>query len=95
VRQLFDPEQNVLAGVRYLRFLLDRFKNNLELALAGYNAGENAVSARGGVPPYAETRAYLQRLRTVYGKLGVAPILGSGYIYPTLDARGRLVYVNE
>lgn len=95
VRELFDPEQNVLAGVRYLRFLLDRFQNNLEFALAGYNAGENSVASRGGVPPYPETRAYLQRLRTIYGKLGAAPVRGAGYIYPTVDARGRVVYVNE
>ena len=96
VRELFNPEENVLAGVRYLRFLLDRFQNNVEFALAAYNAGENAVEAAGGVPPYRETRAYLQRLRTLYGKLGPgAAIRGAGYIYPTLDAHGRVVYVNE
>ena len=96
VREAFDPEQNVLGGVRYLRFLLDRFQNNLELTLAAYNAGENAVAASGGVPPYRETLAYLDRLRTIYGKLGAAaPTGGAGYIYPTLDAHGRIVYVNE
>ena len=96
VRELFDPEQNVLAGVRYLRFLLDRFQNNVELALAAYNAGENAVEAAGGVPAFRETRDYLERVRSVYGKLGPGAVIhGSGYIYPILDAHGRVVYVNE
>lgn len=96
VRQIFDPEENVLGGVRYLRFLLDRFQNNLEFALAAYNAGENAVEAAGGIPRFRETRDYLERLRSLYGKLGPgAGTAGSGYIYPTLDAHGHVVYVNE
>jgi len=94
VTDLFDPLENTNAGIRYLRFLLDRFDSNLEFALAGYNAGENAVDAAGGVPPYRETRQYLERLRTLYGKLGSA-VLGAGHIYTVVDHRGRLVYINE
>ncbi len=94
VTELFDPAQNVTAGIRYLRFLLDLFDNNLEFAVAGYNAGENAVAAAGGVPPYRETRQYLARLRTLYGKLGPG-LVGGGSIYPVVDHRGRLVYINE
>lgn len=96
VSELFDPRQNVAAGVRYLRFLLDRFDNNLEWALAAYNSGENAVEAVRGVPPYRETRQYLQRLRSFYSKLGPGSAeTGPSFIYPTLDAQGRVVYENE
>jgi soluble lytic murein transglycosylase-like protein len=54
-----DPDQNINGGARYLRTLLDGFHGDLELALAAYNAGPAAVHRYGGVPPYAETRAYI------------------------------------
>lgn len=55
-----NPRQNIDGGVRYLRFLLDYFNNNLRLAVAGYNAGENAVIKHGSkIPPYKETRQYV------------------------------------
>src|SRR5258705_4995120 len=54
-----DPWQNIRAGVRVLRALLDRFDNDMKLALAGYNAGGDSVSRHGGVPPYRETRRYV------------------------------------
>jgi soluble lytic murein transglycosylase-like protein len=57
-----DPVQNVMGGARYLRYLLDRFGNNLELALAGYNAGPGAVQRHNGVPPYRETRSYVRQV---------------------------------
>jgi soluble lytic murein transglycosylase-like protein len=52
----------------YLRWLLARFDGDVKLTLAGYNAGEAAVERHGGVPPYAETRAYVQRILARYGK---------------------------
>lgn len=62
----FNPVQNVYAGVRYLNDLLNRF-NSLVLALAAYNAGENAVEKYGNqVPPYPETREYVRRVLTYY-----------------------------
>jgi len=67
--ELFDPEKNLDAGARYLRELADRFGDDLSLVLAAYNAGEAAVAQYGGVPPYRETLAYLQR---VYAVLGLA-----------------------
>lgn len=62
VRDLFDPKQNIIAGVRYLRDLLDAFGNDQRLALAAYNAGENSVLRYGGVPPFPETVNYIDRV---------------------------------
>lgn len=62
VWQILDPRENVEGGVRHLRYLLDRYGGNLRLALAAYNAGVQAVSRHGGVPPYPETTEYLDRV---------------------------------
>jgi len=59
----FDPSENIRGGSQYLRQMLDQFDDNLELALAAYNAGPNAVRRHGGVPPYDETRTYIQRVK--------------------------------
>ncbi|MCX5835967.1 MAG: lytic transglycosylase domain-containing protein [Deltaproteobacteria bacterium] len=62
VHDSFHPENNIEGGARYLRYLLKYFKGNLSLALAAYNAGENAVIRYGGIPPYRETQTYVQRV---------------------------------
>ena len=64
-----DPEANVQAGTRYLRFLLKRFNGNVSLALAGYNAGEGSVDKYDGVPPYNETQNYVRIITGRYGKM--------------------------
>ena len=61
----FDPRQNVHGGVKYLSMLLDRFNGNVALALAGYNAGPTAVARHKGIPPYRETRGYVQKIRAL------------------------------
>ena len=61
----FDPRQNVFAGVQYLRLLLDMFGGDVGLALAGYNAGENAVLRFGGIPPYKETQGYVRKIQSL------------------------------
>lgn len=66
ITNAFDPEQNVDCGTRYLHGLLARYNNNIELAVAAYNAGPGAVDQYHGVPPYAETRAYVSRVLTAY-----------------------------
>jgi len=67
VQNPYDPVQNLRGGMAYLRWLLAYFGGDLRLTLAGYNAGEGAVVRHGGVPPYAETRAYVDRITRVYG----------------------------
>jgi soluble lytic murein transglycosylase-like protein len=62
VTDSFQPEDNIHGGVRYLRYLLDLFNGDLKLALAAYNAGENAVLRHNGIPPYKETKTYIQRV---------------------------------
>ena len=58
----FDPAQNIRGGVRYLAWLMKRYESNLTLVAAAYNAGEGAVDRNGGVPPYSETRRYVERV---------------------------------
>lgn len=65
VTRIHDPEQNIRGGIRYLSILIGMF-GDLPRALAAYNAGENAVLRHGGIPPYAETEAYVKRALTVY-----------------------------
>lgn len=68
VTDSFHPEENIDGGVRYLRYLLNLFNDNLSLALAAYNAGENAVFKYRGIPPYQETQTYVQRVLGFFQK---------------------------
>jgi soluble lytic murein transglycosylase-like protein len=69
VEDIYDPEQNINGGVQYLRWLLKRFNGDVNLALAGYNAGEGAVEKSGNkVPDYKETKNYVQKITKAYGK---------------------------
>jgi hypothetical protein len=63
----FDPRQNIFAGVRYLRMMLDTFRGDIGLAAAAYNAGPNAVLRYGGVPPYKETQNYVAKIQSLLG----------------------------
>lgn len=74
VRDPYDPLQNLQGGMAYLRWLLAYFQGDVRLTLAGYNAGEGAVLRHGGVPPYAETRAYVDRIVRAYGQLSHPPV---------------------
>lgn len=62
VSNVYNPDDNIDGGVRHLRLLLDRYQGDLQLTLAGYNAGIKAVEKYGGIPPYPETREYIRRV---------------------------------
>ena len=87
----YDPAQNVDAGVRHFKELLDSYGGNLELSLAAYNAGVTAVHRSGGVPHYAETRNYVKKITGIYGA-NQTRLYASGH--PPLeikkDAQGHL-----
>ncbi|GAC1330474.1 MAG: lytic transglycosylase domain-containing protein [Steroidobacteraceae bacterium] len=70
----YDPRENVHAGARYLKFLIDHFDQDVQLALAAYNAGERAVERHGGqIPPFTETMAYVPRVLEIYRRLREQP----------------------
>jgi hypothetical protein len=103
VKNIFDPTENLEGGMKYLRFLLDYFKNDLNLALAGYNAGENAVSRYKGIPPYRETQDYVKKVTALY-----QPAVGASTgddvadaappvnrkIYRVVQPDGRILFTN-
>jgi soluble lytic murein transglycosylase-like protein len=66
VKDVFDPEENIVGGARYLSQLMERFGKNTELAIAAYNAGPEAVQTHGGIPPFAETKTFVQRVLRYY-----------------------------
>lgn len=68
VKNIHDPLQNLVGGMAYLKWLTEHFGGELPLILAGYNAGENAVAQYNGVPPYRETRGYVQRIVREYAR---------------------------
>jgi len=99
VNDAFNPRQNVEAGVRYLKTLLERYNGNLDLALAAYNAGEGAVDRAGGVPHYRETRNYVQRVQDAYYRPGSGR-MDDAYthfsrIHREVSSDGRIIFTNE
>jgi len=89
----YDAEQNIRGGVAYLRQMIDLFPGRLELAIAAYNAGPNAVQRHGGIPPYAETRDYVDRVLTLY-RGGAATLMvgfSSGGTAPQLNGLAQAV----
>jgi len=109
VGDAFDPHENIGAGVRYLRQLLDQFEGDLTLALAAYNAGENAVLRYRGVPPYPETRDYVRKVLSQYRRTRGEPSRSSVIkavsqpadsrppppaLYKAVEASGAILYSN-
>jgi hypothetical protein len=70
VRNTFSPDENIEGGVKYLRYLLDRYEGNLSLTLAAYNSGETAVKKWGTVPPFKETQDYVKKILQIYNGTG-------------------------
>ena len=84
VADRFDPRENITGGVRHLRYLLDRYRGSVSLALAAYNAGEGPVDAYRGIPPYPETQQYVRRVMLEAGlkDSGVAPSVLYRFVGP-------------
>ena len=68
VRDIWDPIENLMGGMAYLRWLLDHYEGDLNLSLAAYNAGEHTVERYGGIPPYRETRNYVKSINRIYNR---------------------------
>lgn len=66
IKNSFNPSENIDGGVKYLRYLIDRYEGNLSLALAAYNSGETAVKRWGTIPPFKETQNYVKRILKIY-----------------------------
>ena len=92
VRDRFDPEDNIMGGVRYLKDLIKLFNNKTRFVLAAYNAGQNAITKFGGIPPYPETREYIRRVMADYPKSTIPPGLA---VQKLRTADGRVVFTND
>ncbi|MCP2519014.1 lytic transglycosylase domain-containing protein [Candidatus Aminicenantes bacterium AC-335-A11] len=93
VKDPFDPVQNIEGGVKYLKDLIKLFKGNTDLILAAYNAGQEAVKKYGGIPPYPETRRYIEKIKMGYESNYIT--VKKLRIYRYRDLEGRLVISNK
>src|SRR5437899_12752345 len=96
---VFNQQQNIDAGVRYLRTLLERYHGNLDLVLAAYNAGEGAVDRAHGVPSFRETRDYVQKVQNAYLRPGSGPLPYAVVIthanHRDVTPEGRIIFRND
>jgi soluble lytic murein transglycosylase-like protein len=75
VSDVFSPKENIHGGSRYLRYLMDIYNQDMVMALAAYNAGPEKVNLHRGIPPYQETRTYVQRVLQIYNRLKTSLVL--------------------
>ncbi len=93
VRDSFNPRENIHAGTRHLRGMMDRFHYDLPMAIAAYNAGDRPVAAFRGIPPFPETRDYVARVLRFYGAPLAWELQGSG-IQQYVGRDGNVTYTN-
>jgi len=94
VKNTYSPLENIDGGVRYLRYLLDRYEGNLTLALAAYNSGETAVQKWGTIPPFPETQNYVQKILKLYNGTGCS-LTPRSTIYVGYGDDGALVFTDD
>jgi hypothetical protein len=99
VSDVFDPEENIEGGVKFLKHLMGRFPDNLDHVLAAYNAGENAVLRHKGIPPYRETRNYVKKVRALYNPVSREEALAlrrklNRKIIRVVDTSGEILLTN-
>lgn len=92
VQDVFDPEDNIEGGAKYLRDLKKLYGSQTDLILAAYNAGQEAVKKYNSIPPYQETREYVERVKVVYKQVTKSR---RTTIYAFVDSRGKLVLTND
>ena len=92
VQNAFDPEENIAAGVRYLKDLSKTYEDDLDQILAAYNAGPEALKKYSGIPPYPETLRYIRKVKSFYADQG-----GTVHtrIFRFRDSQGRVVLTND
>jgi soluble lytic murein transglycosylase len=93
VRDAFNPRENIHAGTRHLRGMMERFRHDLPMAIAAYNAGDRPVATFRGIPPYPETREYVARVLRLYGAPLAWELQGSG-IQQVVGRDGSVTYTN-
>lgn len=89
VRDLYDPEDNIGGGTKYLRQLLDRFRGNLPLALAAYNAGEHVVDRYRALPPIDETRQYVRKVLRYYRTFLTRELASTGHVIASSESSAQ------
>jgi soluble lytic murein transglycosylase-like protein len=94
IKNTFNPIENIDGGVKYLRYLIDRYEGNLSLALAAYNSGEMAVKRWGTVPPFKETQNYVKRILKIYNG-GNGSFVSRYTIYMGYGADGALLFTDN
>jgi len=91
VKDRFDPDDNIMGGVRYLKDLCKLFNNNTKMVLAAYNAGQEALKKYSGIPPYKETIEYIQRVMESYPRSYIGGLPVRKFTAPD----GRRVFTND